>query len=181
MKSSCSYVWALCVADLRSEWSLIVEQCLTERLLLTLVDVCKPKHLFFISWGKVQEGLVARKKGLVLSCDQQHTIPANHSLTSIWKAVMLVLLLECWNWTRKTPRSYNVLLSPSVKLLYGAQLIEKLLVDEPRHLQELVVGDKLLHNLSLHSSGLWDKESWRGRFLLGYTSLKFKASHNALV
>lgn len=37
-----------------------------------------------------------------------------------------------------------------MELLDRTQLIKKLLVDETRHLQELVVGDKLVHDLSLH-------------------------------
>lgn len=50
----------------------------------------------------------------------------------------------------KLPLNKNVLLSSPVELLDRTQLIKKLLVDETRHLQELVVGDKLVHNLSLH-------------------------------
>lgn len=41
-----------------------------------------------------------------------------------------------------------------MELLDRTQLVKKLLVDEPWHLQELVVGDKLIHNLSLHPPGL---------------------------
>lgn len=44
----------------------------------------------------------------------------------------------------------NVLLSSSVELFDRTQLIKKLLVDETWHLQELVVGDKLVHDLSFH-------------------------------
>lgn len=47
-----------------------------------------------------------------------------------------------------------VLLSPSVELFDGTQLIEKLLIDQPWHLQKLVVGDKLIHDLTLHPPGL---------------------------
>lgn len=65
--------------DLRRECSLIMEQCLTERLLLTLVDVRKPQHLFFVGCREVQEGLIAWEKGLVLPCDQQHAVPTNHA------------------------------------------------------------------------------------------------------
>lgn len=54
---------------------------------------------------------------------------------------------------RITNRQKN-LLPPSVKLFYRTQLIKKLLVDETWHLQELIVRDKLLHNLSLHTSSL---------------------------
>lgn len=50
--------------------------------------------------------------------------------------------------------SENVLLPPSVELLDRTQLVKKLLIDQPWHLQELVVGDKLIHDLSLHPSGL---------------------------
>lgn len=46
------------------------------------------------------------------------------------------------------------LLPPPVELLDGTELIEKLLTDQPWDLQELVVGDKLVHDLSLHPSGL---------------------------
>ena len=44
-----------------------------------------------------------------------------------------------------------------MELLDGTQLVKKLLVDQPRHLQELVVGDKLIHDLSLHPFGLKGK------------------------
>lgn len=54
----------------------------------------------------------------------------------------------------KLPTNKNVLLSSPVKLLHRTQLVKKLLVDESRHLQELVVGDKLVHDLSLHPPGL---------------------------
>lgn len=54
----------------------------------------------------------------------------------------------------RTICSENVLLPPPVELLDRTQLIKKLLVDQPWHLQELVVGDKLIHDLSLHPSGL---------------------------
>lgn len=46
-----------------------------------------------------------------------------------------------------------------MELLDRTQLIKKLLVDEPWHLQELVVGDKLIHDLSLHPSGLTERKS----------------------
>lgn len=52
------------------------------------------------------------------------------------------------------PLNKNVLLSSPVELLDRTQLVKKLLVDEPRYLQELVVGDKLVHDLSLHPPGL---------------------------
>lgn len=41
-----------------------------------------------------------------------------------------------------------------MELLDGAELIKELLIDQPRHLQELVVRDELVHDLSLHPSGL---------------------------
>lgn len=34
--------------DLRGKYGLIMEQSLTQRLLLMLVDVGKPQHLFFV-------------------------------------------------------------------------------------------------------------------------------------
>lgn len=51
-----------------------MEQRLTQGLLIKLVDICKPQHLFFVSWCKVQEGLIACTKVLVIACDQQHTV-----------------------------------------------------------------------------------------------------------
>lgn len=45
-----------------------------------------------------------------------------------------------------------------MELLDRTQLIKKLLVDQPWHLQELVVGDKLIHDLSLHPSGLKERK-----------------------
>lgn len=48
----------------------------------------------------------------------------------------------------------RVLLSPSVKLLDGTQLIEELLVDKPWNLKKLVVGNKLIQDLTLHAPGL---------------------------
>lgn len=48
----------------------------------------------------------------------------------------------------------TILLPSSVELFNRTQLIKKLLADQPRNLQELVVGDKLVHELPLHSSGL---------------------------
>lgn len=45
-----------------------------------------------------------------------------------------------------------------MELLDRAQLIKKLLVDETWHLQELVVGDELVHDLSLHPSRLKQSE-----------------------
>lgn len=51
-----------------------MKQSLTQRLLIKLVDICKPQHLFSVSWCKVQEGLIACTKVLVISCDQQHTV-----------------------------------------------------------------------------------------------------------
>lgn len=45
-----------------------------------------------------------------------------------------------------------------MELLDRTQLIKKLLVDQPRHLQELVVGDELIHDLSRHPSGLKERE-----------------------
>ena len=50
--------------------------------------------------------------------------------------------------------SCNVLLPPSAQLLDRTQLIKQLLVDESWHLQELVVGDKFIHDLPLHTFGL---------------------------
>lgn len=48
-----------------------------------------------------------------------------------------------------------------MELLDRTKLIKKLLVDQPWHLQELVVGDKLIHDLSLHSSGLKKEKGQR--------------------
>lgn len=45
-----------------------------------------------------------------------------------------------------------------MELFDRTQLIKKLLVDQPWHLQELVVGDELIHDLSLHPSGLKERE-----------------------
>lgn len=187
--------------DLRWECSLVVKQRLTKRLLMTLIDVCKPQHLFCVSWGEVQEGLIARKKGLVLTCDQQHTVPANHSaqLTPYICHKMLEFKVRlpwfCFPFyinfagvdkqrTGMTEGSSdtqevnlseglqsfscNVLLPPSVELLDRTQLIKQLLVDESWHLQELVVGDKFIHDLPLHTFGLWER---KGR---GYTGGKAK-------
>lgn len=50
------------------------------------------------------------------------------------------------------------LLPPPVELLDGTELIKKLLADQPRDLQELIVGDELVHDLSLHPSGLMEAE-----------------------
>lgn len=57
----------------------------------------------------------------------------------------------------------HVLLSPSVELFDGTQLIEKLLIDQPWHLQKLVVGDKLIQDLALHPPGLQDRSGERTR------------------
>lgn len=45
-----------------------------------------------------------------------------------------------------------------MELLDRAQLIKKLLVDETWNLQKFVVGDKLVHDLSLHPSRLMQLE-----------------------
>lgn len=59
---------------LRGEQGLILEQSLTQRLLIQLVDICKAQNLFFVSCCKVKKGLIARTKVLVVACDQQHTV-----------------------------------------------------------------------------------------------------------
>ena len=45
-----------------------------------------------------------------------------------------------------------------MELLDRTQLIKQLLVDQPWHLQELVVGDKFIHDLPLHPSGLCERK-----------------------
>lgn len=65
--------------DLRWKRCLIMEENLTQRLLVTLVDISKPQHLFFIHWRKVQEGLIACSKVLFVPGDQQHAVPAKQS------------------------------------------------------------------------------------------------------
>ena len=44
-----------------------------------------------------------------------------------------------------------------MELLDGTEFIKQLLVEQPGHLQKLVVGDKLIHNLPLHPSGLGER------------------------
>lgn len=61
------------------------------------------------------------------------------------------------DYTRKCHKDAvfdRVLLSPSVKLLDRTQLIEELLVDQPRNLKKLVVGNKLIQDLTFHAPGL---------------------------
>lgn len=49
-----------------------------------------------------------------------------------------------------------------MELFNGTQLVKQLLVNQPWRLQELVVGDKLVHDLSLHPSGLEREREHRG-------------------
>lgn len=52
------------------------QQSLTERLLVTLVDVRKAQNVLRVRRRKLQEGFVACNKVLLLACDQQHAVPA---------------------------------------------------------------------------------------------------------
>lgn len=56
---------------------------------------------------------------------------------------------------------FDVLLPSSVKLLDGTQLIKQLLVDQTGNLQELVVGDKHIHDLPIQSFSLEHKRRVR--------------------
>lgn len=81
----------VCDTDLRGESSLVVQQRLAERLLETLVHVCKAQHLFLVGCGEVQESLVAWSEGLLLPGDQQHTVPVIHrSLTLVQRFSFLL-------------------------------------------------------------------------------------------
>lgn len=46
------------------------------------------------------------------------------------------------------------LLSASVELFDGTELVEELLVDEPRHQEELIVGHELVDDLLFHAFSL---------------------------
>lgn len=149
--------------DLRGKCSLIRQQSLTKRLLVTLVDVSKAQNVLLVGRRKLQEGFVACDKVLLLACDQEHAVPAREPQKSRTAQVQtgrlsgISVTMDPTNLTLLTHSSLlklqsnkNVLLSPPVELLDRTQLIKKLLVDETRHLQELVVGDKLVHDLSFH-------------------------------
>lgn len=47
-----------------------------------------------------------------------------------------------------------LLLPASVELFDGTELVEELLVDQPRHEEELVVGHELVDDWLLHALGL---------------------------
>lgn len=83
MKLLCAYSACVSATDLRWKYSLIMKESLTERLLMVLVDIRKPQDLFFVSWCKVQEGLIACEEVFILTCDQQHTVPVE-KLESFW-------------------------------------------------------------------------------------------------
>lgn len=131
---------------------------------MTLVDVCKAQNVLRVRRRKLQEGLVAGHEVLLLTCDQQHAVPARQPAAKSPAAQVQTerlcvssvtaeptdLTLRTPSALLKLPLNKYVLLSSPVELLDRTQLIKKLLVDQTWHLQELVVGDKLVHYLSLH-------------------------------